>query len=105
MDFIMSNPKVFLDVAIANKQAGRLIIELFAKDCPKTAENFRQFCTGEHKSSLGKPQGYKTSKFHRVIPNFMIQGGDFLHGNNLGYIAEANQWLDAIQCRGWISQY
>lgn len=59
-------------------------MELFADVTPKTAENFRQFCTGETKNNLGRPQGYKGSKFHRVIKDFMIQGGDFLRGNGTG---------------------
>lgn len=55
-----------------------MIFELFADVVPKTAENFRQFCTGEHRKD-GVPLGYKGANFHRVIKDFMIQGGDFVN--------------------------
>lgn len=58
-------------------------MELFADICPKTAENFRQFCTGEYKKNT-LPVGYKNSHFHRVIKSFMIQGGDFIHNDGTG---------------------
>ncbi|KAJ2318353.1 Peptidyl-prolyl cis-trans isomerase-like 1 [Coemansia sp. RSA 2704] len=61
-------------------------MELFADVVPKTAENFRQLCTGEYRID-GVPQGYKNCAFHRVIPNFMAQGGDFLKGNGTGSLS------------------
>ncbi|KAJ3222938.1 hypothetical protein HK099_001744 [Clydaea vesicula] len=77
------NPVVFFDISIAGMNQGRLKIELFKDACPKTTENFRQLCTGEYKV-LGKPQGYKGAKFHRVIKDFMVQGGDFIKGDGTG---------------------
>ncbi|MCJ1425711.1 Peptidyl-prolyl cis-trans isomerase H [Sticta canariensis] len=105
------NPVVFFDLVLGGEPLGRIKMELFADNTPKTAENFRQYCTGETKNAQGYPQGYKGSKFHRVvsgscsvalcyfhlhrwgrgnliqsrqIKDFMIQGGDFLNGDGTG---------------------
>ncbi|KAI9784820.1 MAG: Peptidyl-prolyl cis-trans isomerase H [Geoglossum umbratile] len=79
-----ANPVVFFDITLGGEPLGRIKMELFADVTPKTAENFRQFCTGETKNPQGRPQGYKGCKFHRVIKDFMVQGGDFLHGDGTG---------------------
>jgi hypothetical protein len=62
---------------------GRVKLELFKAQCPRTAENFRQFCTGEFRRSK-QPLGYKGSVLHRVIKDFMVQGGDFVKGDGTG---------------------
>jgi len=81
----MSNPKVFFDVAVSGRPIGRIVMELFADTTPRTAENFRALCTGEKGiGRMGKPLHFKGSTFHRVIPNFMCQGGDFTAGNGTG---------------------
>merc|ERR1712159_144256 len=77
--------KVFFDASIGGKPAGRIEFELFDDVVPKTAENFRALCTGEKgKGKSGKPLHYKGSTFHRIIPDFMLQGGDFTRGNGTG---------------------
>ncbi|KAF5398452.1 hypothetical protein PHET_08392 [Paragonimus heterotremus] len=77
------NPVVFFDVTIGGQEIGRMQFELFQDIVPKTVENFRQFCTGEYRKD-GVPTGYKGSSFHRIIKDFMVQGGDFVNGDGTG---------------------
>nr|XP_039263951.1 peptidyl-prolyl cis-trans isomerase H-like [Styela clava] len=77
------NPIVFFDISIGGQDVGRMKMELFKDVVPNTAENFRQFCTGEYKVD-GIPIGYKGATFHRIIKDFMVQGGDFVKGDGTG---------------------
>ena len=80
----MTHSKVYFDVCVGKGNCGRIVMQLFA-DTPQTSENFRSLCTGEAGiGRSGKPLHYKGSTFHRVIPGFMAQGGDFTHGTGVG---------------------
>jgi len=75
---LKERPIVFFDIEINGVPSGRILMELFHKTAPNTVENFRVLATGE------AGYGYKGTKFHRIIPEFMLQGGDFENGNGTG---------------------
>ena len=79
------NPCVFFDIKQGDEILGRVVMQLYMDITPKTAENFRALCTGEKGVGVaGKPLHFKGCTFHRVIKDFMIQGGDFTMGNGTG---------------------
>jgi hypothetical protein len=81
----MERTKVFFDIEIGGKRIGRMVFELYDEIVPRTTFNFKALCTGEKgMGSQGKPLHYKGSTFHRIIPDFMCQGGDFTRGDGRG---------------------
>lgn len=117
-------PRVFLDFSISGQPIGRVIIELYSNECPKACENFRQMCTGEYRPR-GIPIGYKDTQIHRVVPGFILQGGDAdkrdgtgcisiygytfedensgLSMNEAGVVAMANSGKDSNGCQFFIT--
>ena len=77
--------RCFFDVSIGGEDAGRVVFGLFGNTVPRTARNFAALCAGsEGQGKSGKPLHFKGSKCHRIIPGFMIQGGDFTNGDGTG---------------------
>ncbi len=79
----MSRPHCFFDMTAGGQPLGRIEFELYSDVVPKTAENFRALCTGEKGGKLT----YKGCPFHRIIPQFMLQGGDFTNRNGTGGVS------------------
>ena len=83
-----SGPRVFMDLSIGGRVAGRLVIQLYADMTPITAENFRALCTGHTTDENGNeqqvPRTYAQNKFHRIVPGMCFQGGDITAGNGTG---------------------
>ena len=81
-------PKVYFDISIGNQEVGRIVFELFTDLTPVTAENFRGLCTGEYGQATvgGRPKDlhYMGTQFHRIVDNFVIQGGDITNGDGSG---------------------
>jgi len=77
-------PRVYFDVSVGGESVGRIVFQLFNDVVPKTAENFRALCVGHTPENTSKILHYKGSIFHRIIKDFMIQGGDFTNFNGTG---------------------
>jgi|LauGreDrversion4_2_1035121.scaffolds.fasta_scaffold957936_1 peptidylprolyl isomerase len=82
--YVHKNSKVYLDISIDSKIVGRMTIELFSREVPRTALNFFHLCKGDKQSPEGKVLHYKNCSFHRIIPGFMCQSGDITNGNGTG---------------------
>lgn len=81
----MQNPKVFMDVSIGGRAQPRMTFELYADTVPHTVKNFKALCTGEFfNKQTNQRLHYQNCPFHRIIPGFMCQGGDFTNGNGTG---------------------
>ena len=94
----MANPQVFMDIEIGKEgdegySKGRIVIELFKEQVPKTVENFRALCTGELQGRESNLH-YKSRTFNRVVPGFMMQGGDITTGNGTGAQSIYGQLFD-----------
>jgi len=89
-------PIVFFDISIGETSIGRLKMELFSDIVPKTAANFRALCVGDVRKN-NVPQGFKNCTFHRVIKDFMIQGGDFLNNDGTGVFSIYGQQNGAFE--------
>ena len=85
---VRKNLKAYFDISINQQPKGRMVFTLFGEDCPRTALNFYHLCKGDKvNQKTNKALHYKGSKFHRVIPGFMCQGGDIINGDGSGSIS------------------
>jgi peptidylprolyl isomerase len=85
---VKENMKAYFDISVNSQPKGRITFLLFGKDCPRTALNFYHLCKGDKvDTKTGKKLTYKGSKFHRIIPGFMAQGGDIIKGDGTGSIS------------------
>jgi peptidylprolyl isomerase len=76
--------KCFFDINIDGKPSGKIVIGMFGNAAPKTVDNFMEICIGKKSEKNPKGLTYKGNKFHRIIPKFMLQGGDITQGNGMG---------------------